>query len=90
MSLLKQALADLSHPETRESSPEVEVIDGQIICRGTVMTCGACDRPLPPSALEDGSLMYLGADGNGPSFILLHCPLCPAVESHTPDGEEVE
>jgi hypothetical protein len=71
------------HDATPTSDPEVMIMDGQIICQGEVMTCGDCGQPIPPSALDDGSLMYMGTDEEGPSLILLQCPVCP-VE----DGEK--
>jgi hypothetical protein len=73
------AMQDI-HDAAPTSNLEVMIMDGQIICQREVMTCGDCGQPIPPSVLEDGSLIYLGADEEGPSFLLLQCPVCPVEE----------
>jgi hypothetical protein len=75
MNLFDQASAALP---TAANTPGITLLvrDQEIVYRGQIMTCGDCGQPIPPSALEDGSLQCLGEDEDGPSFLLLHCSRC--------------
>jgi hypothetical protein len=59
---------------------DIQITDEGISCGGQLLTCGQCEQPLSPSAASDGSFLFLGEDADGPSVLLLQCPLCPAEE----------